>query len=102
MIDWLEPWRALSEPEKPRLEIELSYELALGHVLFGRRARALAVRVDCDDVLFELLAPPGLAVVHLSYAERPDRPPWPTTELFADAPDFIARRMKPDHADYTA
>jgi hypothetical protein len=37
---------------------------------------------------------------HLSYASHPDRPPWPSTTVFENIPEFIEKAMKPDHADY--
>jgi hypothetical protein len=61
----------------------------------------VARRCDCDDVFFELEGAQQLAVVHLSYASHPDRPPWPTTEIFEGVKDFVERRMQPDHSDYT-
>lgn len=100
-IEWLEPWQAVSESEATQLETELRRELAPGHAIFGRRATAVGARRDCDDVLFELLDPAQLAVVHLSYATHPDRPPWPSTELYSDFADFGERAMRPDHLDYT-
>ena len=99
-VEWLEPWQAVTEAQGRRLEEELRLELAAEHVIFGRPARALGTRCDCDDVLFEINDPPEHAVVHLAYAAHPDRPPWPTTELFRNLNDFVERRMKPDHSDY--
>ena len=99
-IGLLDPWGAVSEPRAAKLEEELGRELASGHVLFGRRAKALAVRCDCDDVLFELRDPPQLAVVHLGWGVHPELPPWPRTELYSDLADFVVRTMTPDHLDY--
>jgi hypothetical protein len=102
IVEWREPWYPLSDQAaRQRLELELKSELAIGHVLFGRSARAIASRQDCDDVLFKVTEPPQLAVVHLSYASRPDHLPWPRTESFESMGDFIERRMNPDHADFT-
>ena len=99
-IGLLDPWGAVSEPRAAKLEEELGRELASGHVLFGRRAKAVAVRCDCDDVLFELRDPPQLAVVHLGWGVHHELPPWPRTELYSDLADFVERSMKPDHLDY--
>jgi hypothetical protein len=100
--NWLEPWYPLSDDViRERLERELKSELAADHVLYGRNAHAVATRKDCDDVLFEVGQPSQFAVVHLSYAARPDRPPWPSTEVFENVADFI-ERMKADHSDYTS
>lgn len=102
-IAWLEPWRAIADPASRRqLERELNRELAKGHPLFGRSAEAVGRRCDCDDYLFVLRDPDEWAVVHLAFASRPDRPPWPIADLFSGVTDFIERRMKADHAEFTA
>jgi hypothetical protein len=101
--DWLVPWRPVVGSDASKLEGELHRELARGHPLYGRThgARALAVRQDCDDVLFELRNPSQFAVVHLTYVKTPpDRPPWPDTEIFEDFGSFVAQ-MKEDHDDFT-
>jgi hypothetical protein len=36
----------------------------------------------------------------LSYAAKPDQPPWPSTTLFDSLTAFIEGRMKPDHVEY--
>jgi len=75
-------------------------ELAQDHVLSGRTIRAVAARVDCDDVLFEVLGS-GYAVVHLTWvSQRASIPRWPMTELFSSFEDWCERRMKPDHDEY--
>ena len=64
---------------------ELQKEVALGHSLFGRAAKAVATRKDCDDVLFETDDPEKpLAVVHLTWKESAEiESRWPATRLFA-------------------
>ena len=100
-LEWLEPWSAVvDEKMRAALEDELAKELGRGHVLFQRPARAIARRYDQDDVLYAIENPSQLAVVHLSYAAKPDRPPWPSTSLFDDIAAFIQERMNPDHDDY--
>ena len=58
-----------------------------GHSLFGESHVALARRIDCDDVLFEVDGGPAVAVVHLSYAVESD-PQWPATEMFTSLAEF--------------
>ena len=102
--EWLVPWGLVESSDASQLVRELHRELAPGHPLFGRSdgARALAVRQDCDDVLFEFQDPRQFAVVHLTYIKTPpDRPPWPETEMFEDMAGFVERRMKADHDDFT-
>ncbi len=66
--------------------------------------RAIAVRQDCDDVLFISVDDPRVvAVVHLTYANRPETDPrWPETTMFASIEDWVERGMKLDHDDFTA
>jgi hypothetical protein len=100
-IEWMEPWTPIVDPAlRTSLETELRNEVAQGHVLFGRSAMALARRSDQDDVLFAVDNPSQFAVVHLSYAARPDRPPWPDTICFDDVETFVEGRMRPDHEEY--
>ncbi|MFN2613902.1 MAG: hypothetical protein ABR552_03675, partial [Actinomycetota bacterium] len=97
-IEWLEPWSGVADPAmRARLEAELVRELGRGHILFQRLAKALARRLDQDDVLYAVESPSEVAVVHLSYAAKPDQPPWPSTTLFDNLTAFIETRMKPDH-----
>ena len=100
-IKWLEPWSAVvDDGMRAMLESELAKEVGRGHLLFQRPTRALARRYDQDDVLYAVGSPAQLAVVHLSYAAKPDQPPWPSTTLFDNLTAFIEGRMKPDHDEY--
>jgi hypothetical protein len=100
-VEWLKPWSAVVDDEmRGKLESELAREVGRGHVLFQRPTRALARRHDQDDVLYAVGSPSQLAVVHLSYAAKPDRPHWPSTTLFDNLMAFIEGRMKPDHDGY--
>ena len=100
-VEWLEPWSAVvDEGMRAKLESELAKEVGRGHVLFQRPTRALARRHNQDDVLYAVGSPSQLAVVHLSYAAKPDQPPWPSTTLFDNLMAFIEGRMKSDHDGY--
>jgi hypothetical protein len=101
-MDLLEPW--MPAPDAHRLQEELASELGERHLLKGRQMKAIAVRQDCDDVLFVSVdAPMVVAVVHLTYANRPEADPrWPETTLFASIEDWVKRGMKRDHDDFTA
>ncbi len=102
---WLTPWRSLPDGAPvDALTQELGSELCSRHVLCGILVRPIGGRQDCDDVLFELLDGSGrFAVVHLTYARRPEQDPtWPVTEVFCDWDDFARNRMQSDHADWTA
>ncbi len=101
-IEWLEPWSAVvDDGMRAQLESELAREVGPGHLLFQRKARALARRYDQDDVLYAVAGPSQLAAVHLSYAAQPDQPSRPSTTLFDNLTAFIERRMKPDHHGYS-
>ena len=68
-----------------------------------RFPQAVARRQDCDDVLFVSVDDPSLvAVVHLTYANRPELDPrWPGTTFFASIQDWMERGMRADHNDFT-
>jgi hypothetical protein len=102
-IEFLQPWMPAG-PNAHRVEEELASELGPGHPLKGRAMRAMAVRQDCDDVLFVSVDDPTLvAVVHLTYANRPESDPrWPETTVFASIEDWVERGMGQDHDDFTA
>ena len=79
------------------LAAELAREISARHILFGVPVKAIARRVDCDDVLFELLdGSLRVAVVHLTYAVETD-PQWPHTEMFENYEHFASARMASDH-----
>jgi hypothetical protein len=62
--------------------------------------RAIARRLDRDDVIFALEEPAELAVVHLTYSfSAPERPPWPTTTFYLRAHDFFDAILAPQGAD---
>jgi hypothetical protein len=103
-VEWLEPWVPLSIeiPEKTiGLANELRAELGPGHVLFavGDRASAIAVRNDCDDVLF-WLGEDHFAVVRLTWTKRSEPEPWPTTSFEGRLEDFVANKMATDHGNW--
>ena len=97
-MHWLAPWHPY--PHDGKAEVELARELPHGHVLEGVPVRAVGFREDCDDVAFALLdGSARIAVVHLTYSHERD-PHWPHADLYADADDFAARRLGPDHAQF--
>jgi hypothetical protein len=98
---WLEPWRrirAVGIAAAALYESELKRELSPGHPLFGVPAAALGKRNDSDDVLFELRDGTGrVAVVHLTFCNHPEPPPWPQTTMFASLEAWVEERMKAGH-----
>jgi hypothetical protein len=100
-VDWLVPWRAVVPEQRENLGKELQREIGPGQVLYRRPVKAIAHRIDRDDVLFAVETPSQFAVVHLSYAAG-EHHPWPTTEIFESISAFVQRRMIPDHRQYAA
>jgi hypothetical protein len=86
------------EAQSDRLSNELNRELSNGHVLYGRGVRAVMMRIDRDDVSFEL-DDGALAVVHLTWAPERD-PRWPATRLYGSFEEFAGKVLLPDHLDY--
>lgn len=68
------------------LEQELAREVADGHPLHGRSWTVIARAFPQDDVVIQ--SGDEVAIVHLTWAQRPERLPWPMTEIFASAADF--------------
>ena len=95
------PWHPV---EQPLLHEELYRELSPQHQLFGVEARAVAVRQDNDDVLFELsgkTAPAVFAVVHLTWSGRQDQHPgFPWTKLHLTFSDWVTNCMIPESDDW--
>jgi hypothetical protein len=51
--------------------------------LYGSSAEAVARCQGCDDVLFRVDGPRvRWVIVHLTYAARPERTPWPRTRFY--------------------
>ena len=66
--------------------------------------KAVAYRVDCDDVLLELLRHLcDYAVVHLTWSGQEESDPrWPNFQIYADNADLMEKCIRPDHEDYEA
>jgi hypothetical protein len=102
-LELLAPWEEFPEPSEKRarlLSAELASELCPEHALYGLRARAVAARIDRDDVLFEIEGRDmPLVVVHLTWAKELD-PHWPTTRFFASWEQWASEEMFPAHEEY--
>ena len=100
-IDFIEPWVAVGQ-ERASIEAELRRELSPDNGLSNFNVRAIGRRIDCDDVLFEVLdeqADFKLALAHPTWSGNVESNPWPTTKLFVDAGEFISQ-MRLDAQDY--
>jgi len=96
-MEFLEPWYAESNLEFVN---ELRRETMAGHPLHGVPVSVLARRRDCDDVLFAIDdGSQRVAKVHLTHAQRPEKPPWPPTVVFADITAWV-EWVRADRAEY--
>lgn len=75
-----EPWVPLTGDGK--LEDEARREIGRGHVLWNKELRAIARRLDRDDVLFGLRQTPQVASVHLTWSGKRESPPWPSAVIY--------------------
>ena len=82
---WPESWQRVDGEPASLLEYELSHELPEGHVLSGRRVKALAQ--NQDDALFELADSEAVARVHLTWRQETD-PKWPDTRVFTSLEEW--------------
>jgi len=88
---------------RTRFEDEYATEIGKCHSLYGVPVRAIARRIDRDDVLFQLLRHLcDYAVVHLTWSgrEEPD-PHLPRFELFLDD-ELMEKCIKPAQEEYEA
>lgn len=101
-FSFLPPWAAVRD-HADNLVKELYKELTAWHPLYSMKARAIAQRMDTDDVLFEVDSPDfRYAVVHLSWSDVPEHDSrWPTTEVFDTFQHWIDGRMMPDNQQST-
>ena len=80
-------------------ETGLVREMCEGHSFFGKSHVALARRIDCDEVLFEVDGGPAVAVVHPGYAVESE-PQWPATGMFTSLAEFEQQCMRADITEY--
>ena len=79
---WPNQWWAIDDPVHRQLFAdELRSEVGVGHVLYGLAANPIARADGRDDYLFEL-EDGRVAEVHLTFCNRPERPPWPGAVIY--------------------
>jgi hypothetical protein len=98
------PWREVDPKNVENLSRELVREGGPQHVLFGKKARAVAVRQDCDDVLFAIEGvTPTYAVVHLTWIMKTETDPkFPSTDIYPSLEEWRRLCMVPDAEDWEA
>lgn len=88
-MDLSPPWHVVFG-EATRLEEELRREVGPGHILWKQDLRAVARRLDQDDVLFaDATEPQLIALVRLTWSgDREPEPRWPETMVFTSWEDW--------------
>lgn len=92
------PWQTTDKPTF--YETQLRKEVSFFHTLYFKKVRTIGIRVDRDDVLFEVIG--GLnkyAVVHLTYRKAFSRK-FPLTQFYKNWEDFFNNRLMDDHKDW--
>jgi hypothetical protein len=74
-----DPWIRVSADTRASLEAELRAEVSKGHPLFEKQTIAVARCDGCDDVVFSIEDPARFVMVHLTWRQAPEPPPWPRT-----------------------
>jgi hypothetical protein len=97
-VKWLDPWFSIDC--RHGFERELYKELSKGHPLFGVKVKAVAQKIDCDDVLFMIENHTSLyALVHLTWSGKPEKnTQCPTTHFFKTWDDW-KKRMEDDNKE---
>jgi hypothetical protein len=78
-------WSTVTAADAAALERELERELPAGYVLKTARLRAVARRIDCDDVAFEL-GDGRYCIVHLTWNVETNAR-WPRCEFVTSLPE---------------
>lgn len=94
------PW--IAEDNGEPLEAELKREMRTDGLLYEKQVKAIARRIDCDDVLFSVEDPDyPLAVVHLTWAGKTDQNKgWPEITQYCGWEAWRTACMLPDAEDY--
>jgi|SRR6267142_1459773 len=102
-VEWLEPWSAVDAEDRDYcggFERQLALEVRRGHPLYGLSVHLIG-RGNGDDCLFSLEdGSRRVAVVHLVW-QGPQKPPWPSSAVYADLEAWVKECMIPEHQDWT-
>ncbi|WP_436863507.1 hypothetical protein [Acinetobacter haemolyticus] len=81
-------WVSIEEGKESVFSNELKRELILGHVLFDKKAVAIARKVGEDNILFFFENQENqYAEVHLTWSNETN-PKWPSTLIFRSFNDW--------------
>ena len=102
--EFLEPWWSTDKQDANfhmMFAIELTTEVCPEHVMYGLPVRMIGRDGGSDDTLFEMLDGTGrFALVHLTWAKRQERLPWPATVIYPNFEAFKTERMIPQNREY--
>jgi hypothetical protein len=76
-----EPWWMITNSMAESLTNQLIKELSPSHILYGKKAVAVARRQDNDDVVYWISELDKYAIVHLTYSKE-NSSEFPKTQLF--------------------
>ena len=87
MTAWPSGWSEIVDANQAKaIGLELAREVGKGHQLYGLKCEPFATNY-LDDYLFRL-ADGRVAEVHLTFANAPERPPWPGTSIHQSFEDW--------------
>ena len=94
----LEPWEEINDPMV--YENELKKEMSFFHPLRWKKLRAIGIRIDSDDVLFEIISSkPKYAVVHLTWQKETSRK-FPSTKIYKNWTDLYENRLLNEYKNW--
>lgn len=90
-----DPWWVPGDEDLAALTLELNVEVARGHTLYGLAGTAVSRCAACDEAVFRL-DEDRFAMVHLTWSERAETPPWPECSETGD--DQLTRTAQRQHS----
>ena len=93
---FIEPWQDLrghdhdAEHQRRTMHNQLNRELSPCHPLHGHTITVIARSQQRDDIVITT-AESRWAIVHLTWKQAPDTPPWPVTTFYDNADDLTAK-----------
>jgi hypothetical protein len=73
--------------QRKALEAELATELSTGHPLHGQEIRVVARSEASDDIVVRV-SDGNWALVHLTWRNAAETPPWPWTTIYTEPADL--------------
>ncbi|MEO3746301.1 hypothetical protein [Plantactinospora sp. B5E13] len=94
-----DPWWDLrrdgpaEQAQRRALHAQLFSEIAPGHPLHGQPVEVVARSKASDDIVVQTAG--RWAIVHLTWENAIQTPPWPVTCLYESASDFVRKLPEP-------